>query len=33
MDRKARDPTADAKQKISLWRGLVRPDVAAILFD
>jgi glycerol transport system ATP-binding protein len=25
--------TADAKQKISLGRGLVRPDVAAILFD
>ncbi len=25
--------SADAKQKISLGRGLVRPDVAAILFD
>ena len=25
--------TADAKQKISLGRGLVRPDVAAVLFD
>jgi glycerol transport system ATP-binding protein len=25
--------TVDAKQKISLGRGLVRPDVAAILFD
>jgi len=25
--------TADGKQKISLGRGLVRPDVAAILFD
>ena len=25
--------SADAKQKISLGRGLVRKDVAAILFD
>ncbi len=33
LDRKARNLTADAKQKISLGRGLVRPDVAAILFD
>lgn len=33
LDRKARRLTADAKQKISLGRGLVRPDVAAILFD
>ncbi len=33
LDRKARGLTADAKQKISLGRGLVRPDVAAILFD
>ncbi|UHD45096.1 ABC transporter ATP-binding protein [Aureimonas altamirensis] len=31
--RKARDLTADEKQKISLGRGLVRSDVAAILFD
>ena len=31
--RRARGLTADAKQKISLGRGLVRPDVAAILFD
>ena len=29
----ARGLTADAKQKISLGRGLVRKDVAAILFD
>jgi glycerol transport system ATP-binding protein len=33
LDRKARGLTADAKQKISLGRGLVRSDVAAILFD
>src|SRR3954447_1985575 len=33
LDRKARNLTADAKQKISLGRGLVRSDVAAILFD
>ena len=33
LARKARGLTADAKQKISLGRGLVRPDVAAILFD
>ncbi len=33
LGRKARGLTADAKQKISLGRGLVRPDVAAILFD
>ena len=32
-DRKARGLTADTKQKISLGRGLVRSDVAAILFD
>ena len=31
--RKARGLTADLKQKISLGRGLVRADVAAILFD
>jgi len=30
---KASGLTADAKQKISLGRGLVRPDVNAILFD
>src|SRR5229473_1944690 len=33
LARKATRLTADAKQKISLGRGLVRPDVAAILFD
>jgi glycerol transport system ATP-binding protein len=33
LQRKARGLTADAKQKISLGRGLVRSDVAAILFD
>src|SRR5438552_6401594 len=33
LDRKATRLTADAKQKISLGRGLVRADVAAILFD
>ena len=32
-NRKARGLTADMKQKISLGRGLVRSDVAAILFD
>jgi len=31
--RKAQSLTADLKQKISLGRGLVREDVAAILFD
>ncbi len=30
---RARGLTADEKQKVSLGRGLVRPDVAAILFD
>ncbi|MGY2051039.1 ABC transporter ATP-binding protein [Methylobacterium sp. JK268] len=33
LDRKAQNLTPDLKQKISLGRGLVRPDVAAILFD
>ncbi len=33
LKRRARGLTADAKQKISLGRGLVRSDVAAILFD
>lgn len=33
LSRKARGLSADAKQKISLGRGLVRADVAAILFD
>ena len=33
LDRRARGLTADAKQKISLGRGMVREDVAAILFD
>ena len=33
LDARARGLTADAKQKISLGRGLVRADVAAILFD
>src|SRR6267142_6651150 len=33
LTRKATRLTADAKQKISLGRGLVRSDVAAILFD
>ncbi|MDZ7748905.1 MAG: ABC transporter ATP-binding protein [Halofilum sp. (in: g-proteobacteria)] len=32
-DRKAAGLTADAKQKISLGRGLVRDDVDAIMFD
>ncbi|MFN3576002.1 MAG: ABC transporter ATP-binding protein [Tabrizicola sp.] len=33
LNRKARGLTADAKQKISLGRGMVREDVNAILFD
>jgi glycerol transport system ATP-binding protein len=33
LNRRARGLTADAKQKISLGRGLVRSDVAAVLFD
>jgi glycerol transport system ATP-binding protein len=33
LDLRAAGLSADAKQKISLGRGLVRPDVAAILFD
>jgi glycerol transport system ATP-binding protein len=33
LENKAAGLTADAKQKISLGRGLVRSDVAAILFD
>jgi len=33
INRKATRLTADAKQKISLGRGLVRSDVAAVLFD
>ena len=33
LDRKARGLTADAKQKISLGRGMVRDDVNALLFD
>jgi len=33
LDRTASGLSADAKQKISLGRGLVRSDVAAILFD
>jgi len=33
LNRKAAGLAADAKQKISLGRGLVRSDVAAILFD
>ncbi len=33
LNRRARNLSADAKQKISLGRGLVRSDVAAILFD
>ena len=33
LDRKAQGLTADAKQKISLGRGMVRRDVNAILFD
>jgi glycerol transport system ATP-binding protein len=33
LGRRAKGLAADAKQKISLGRGLVRPDVAAVLFD
>jgi len=33
LKKKAAGLTADAKQKVSLGRGLVRSDVAAILFD
>jgi len=33
LDRRARNLAADAKQKISLGRGLVRSDVSAVLFD
>lgn len=33
LNKKAAGLTADAKQKISLGRGLVRSDVASILFD
>ena len=33
LGRRAQGLTADAKQKISLGRGMVREDVAAILFD
>jgi glycerol transport system ATP-binding protein len=33
LPRRAKGLTADAKQRISLGRGLVRPDVAAVLFD
>ena len=33
LQRRAKGLSADAKQKISLGRGLVRPDVAAVLFD
>jgi len=33
IGQKARGLTADAKQKISLGRGMVREDVSAILFD
>jgi glycerol transport system ATP-binding protein len=33
LEQKARRLTADAKQKISLGRGLVRSDVSAMLFD
>jgi glycerol transport system ATP-binding protein len=33
LARRASGLTADGKQKISLGRGLVRPDVAAVLFD
>ena len=33
LNRKATRLTADTKQKISLGRGLVRSDVAAVLFD
>lgn len=33
LKKRARGLTADVKQKVSLGRGLVRPDVTAILFD
>src|SRR5690606_11880609 len=33
LDRRASGLAADAKQKISLGRGLVRSDVSAVLFD
>ena len=33
LERRAKGLTADAKQKISLGRGMVREDVSAILFD
>jgi glycerol transport system ATP-binding protein len=33
LDQRAAGLTADAKQKISLGRGLVRADVSAVLFD
>lgn len=33
LNQRAAGLSADAKQKISLGRGLVRPDVSAILFD
>ncbi|HEX9906766.1 MAG TPA: ABC transporter ATP-binding protein [Propylenella sp.] len=33
LTKRARGLTADVKQKVSLGRGLVRPDVTAILFD
>jgi glycerol transport system ATP-binding protein len=33
LDRRAANLAADAKQKISLGRGLVREDVSAVLFD
>ncbi len=33
LDKRAAGLAADAKQKISLGRGLVRPDVSAVLFD
>lgn len=33
LDRRAAGLSADVKQKVSLGRGLVRPDVAAVLFD
>jgi glycerol transport system ATP-binding protein len=33
LESRARSISADQKQKISLGRGLVRPDVAAVLFD
>jgi glycerol transport system ATP-binding protein len=33
LDQRAANLSADQKQKISLGRGLVRPDVSAVLFD